>query len=130
MLSKPRKKSCRDADDDLGITNALVGRKQNWSQAVLSYGRASGLADLLSVVCRVENTEKSGLGDCLNKFVPHRPEVVFPSVSGPEAFCPPAKEVKPVQNCNKYLLIVSPAQVCCFVETVFACEFSRATFGK
>ena len=89
---------------------------------------ASGLADLPSVACRVENTEKSDLG-CLIKFVPHRSKVVFPSVSSPQAFCP-AKEVKPVQNYNKYLLIVSPAQACCFVEAVFARKFSRATFGK
>ena len=65
---------------------------------------ASGLADLPSVVCRVENTEKEGLGGCLIKFVPHRSKVVFPSVSSPQAFCP-AKEVKPVQNCNKFYLL-------------------------
>ena len=62
---------------------------------------ASGLGDVPSVVCRVEKTERSGLG-CLIKFVPHRSKVVFPSVSSPQAFCP-AKEIKPVKYCNKYL---------------------------
>ena len=64
----------------------------------MSSVEASGLADLPSVVCRVENTKKSGLG-CLVEFVPRRSKNVFPSVSSPQAFCP-AKKIKPVQNCN------------------------------